>query len=63
LRLFINLCNSKLEIHSALQDFEIEIYPIKCADVLAKLGVSSNSPMVVLETPPPQLSNSLGVDA
>ncbi|KAK2451645.1 hypothetical protein QL285_010681 [Trifolium repens] len=34
-----------------------------CADVLAKLGASSNSPMVVLETPPPQLSVSLGVDA
>jgi ribonuclease HI len=34
-----------------------------CADVLAKLGASSNSPMVVLETPPPQLSVSLGADA
>ncbi|MCI77509.1 ribonuclease H, partial [Trifolium medium] len=34
-----------------------------CANVLTKLGTSSNSPMVVLETPPPQLSSSLGANA
>ncbi|MCH90325.1 ribonuclease H protein [Trifolium medium] len=34
-----------------------------CADVLAKIGASSNSPIVVLESPSPELSNSLGADA
>jgi ribonuclease HI len=34
-----------------------------CADILAKLGASSSSSMVVLETPPPQLSLALGADA
>ncbi|MCI55019.1 ribonuclease H, partial [Trifolium medium] len=34
-----------------------------CADVLAKLEASSNSPMVVLESSPPELSSFLGADA
>ncbi|CAJ2678133.1 unnamed protein product [Trifolium pratense] len=32
----------------------------KCADILAKLGTSSNSPKVVLESSSPELSSSLG---
>ncbi|MCH99283.1 hypothetical protein A2U01_0020295, partial [Trifolium medium] len=31
--------------------------------VLTKLGASSNSPMMVLGTPPPDLSSPLGADA
>ncbi|PNY11046.1 ribonuclease H [Trifolium pratense] len=32
----------------------------ECADILAKLGTSSNSPKVVLESSSPELSSSLG---
>jgi ribonuclease HI len=34
-----------------------------CADVLAKKGSSTNSPIVIVESPPPELSNALSADA
>ncbi|GAU48983.1 hypothetical protein TSUD_245740 [Trifolium subterraneum] len=34
-----------------------------CADVLAKKGSSTNSPIVIVDSPPPELSNALSVDA
>jgi ribonuclease HI len=34
-----------------------------CADVLAKMGASSNSPLVILEEPPAQLFSALNADA
>ncbi|GAU43449.1 hypothetical protein TSUD_140860 [Trifolium subterraneum] len=34
-----------------------------CADVLAKKCSSSNSPIVMLDSPPPELSNALSADA
>jgi hypothetical protein len=34
-----------------------------CADVLAKMGVSATSPLVIIDYPPPELSNALRADA
>ncbi|MCI17675.1 ribonuclease H protein, partial [Trifolium medium] len=34
-----------------------------CADILAKMGASANSPLVVLEEPPSQLFSALSADA
>jgi hypothetical protein len=34
-----------------------------CADLLAKMGAFANSPLVILEEPPPQVLIALQVDA
>jgi hypothetical protein len=34
-----------------------------CADVLAKMGAASNSPLIILDEPPSQLASALHADA